>query len=207
MLSCWRWSWNSNIRLFETTPNPEGTMSKKSRFRVFRVSTPVLFLRALLPVGLHSYFNSGKCHTGTSTLFSLSINSTGSLLATSSDKGAVIRVWSISGADKLHQFSPSIREAEIHSKNFDSSLDIVGCELGAWYSSYIKTRSVKEMVGKHWMWILHLTSWEGARLFKREKSTNISYVSLSKKIVFSGSESSDCAVSLSLRLSFNRSYS
>ena len=49
----------------------------------------------------------------------LSINSTGSLLATSSDKGTVIRVWSIPGAEKLYQFRRGTREARIYSMNFN----------------------------------------------------------------------------------------
>jgi autophagy-related protein 18 len=49
----------------------------------------------------------------------LSINSTGSLLATASDKGTVIRVWSIPGAEKLYQFRRGTREARIYSINFN----------------------------------------------------------------------------------------
>lgn len=49
----------------------------------------------------------------------LSMNSTGTLLATASDKGTVIRVWSIPGAEKLYQFRRGTREARIHSINFN----------------------------------------------------------------------------------------
>jgi autophagy-related protein 18 len=49
----------------------------------------------------------------------LCINSTGTLLATASDKGTVIRVWSIPGADKLYQFRRGTREARIYSMNFN----------------------------------------------------------------------------------------
>lgn len=49
----------------------------------------------------------------------LSINSTGTLLATASEKGTVIRVWSIPGAEKLHQFRRGTREARIYSINFN----------------------------------------------------------------------------------------
>jgi autophagy-related protein 18 len=49
----------------------------------------------------------------------LSINSTGSLLATASDKGTVIRVWSVPGAEKLYQFRRGTREARIYSMNFN----------------------------------------------------------------------------------------
>ncbi|KAG6849000.1 hypothetical protein H0H93_012085 [Arthromyces matolae] len=49
----------------------------------------------------------------------LSINSTGTLLATASDKGTVIRVWSIPGAEKLYQFRRGTREARIYSISFN----------------------------------------------------------------------------------------
>ncbi|KAI0824937.1 WD40 repeat-like protein [Trametes gibbosa] len=49
----------------------------------------------------------------------LSINSSGTMLATASDKGTVIRVWSIPGAEKLYQFRRGTREARIFSINFN----------------------------------------------------------------------------------------
>ncbi|KAJ3566655.1 hypothetical protein NP233_g6860 [Leucocoprinus birnbaumii] len=49
----------------------------------------------------------------------LAIDSTGTILATSSDKGTVIRVWSIPGAEKLYQFRRGTREAKIYSMNFN----------------------------------------------------------------------------------------
>lgn len=49
----------------------------------------------------------------------LSINSNGTLLATASDKGTVIRVWSIPGSEKLYQFRRGTREARIYSMNFN----------------------------------------------------------------------------------------
>ena len=57
----------------------------------------------------------------------LSINSAGTLLATASDKGTVIRVWSVPGAEKLYQFRRGTREARIYSLNFNlvSSLLVV----------------------------------------------------------------------------------
>ena len=54
-----------------------------------------------------------------SSISCLSINSTGTLLATASDKGTVIRVWSIPGAEKLYQFRRGTREAKIYSMNFN----------------------------------------------------------------------------------------
>ncbi|KAH9848987.1 WD40 repeat-like protein [Lenzites betulinus] len=49
----------------------------------------------------------------------LSVNSSGTMLATASDKGTVIRVWSIPGAEKLYQFRRGTREARIYSINFN----------------------------------------------------------------------------------------
>lgn len=49
----------------------------------------------------------------------VSINSTGTLLATASEKGTVIRVWNIPGAEKLYQFRRGTREAKIYSMNFN----------------------------------------------------------------------------------------
>lgn len=50
----------------------------------------------------------------------LAINSTGTLLATASEKGTVIRVFSIPSAEKLHQFRRGTREAKIHSITFNT---------------------------------------------------------------------------------------
>ncbi|EIN08716.1 WD40 repeat-like protein [Punctularia strigosozonata HHB-11173 SS5] len=49
----------------------------------------------------------------------LALNSSGTLLATASDKGTVIRVWSVPGAEKLYQFRRGTREAKIYSMNFN----------------------------------------------------------------------------------------
>jgi len=50
----------------------------------------------------------------------LAINSTGTLLATASDKGTVIRVFAIPSAEKLYQFRRGTREAKIHSISFNT---------------------------------------------------------------------------------------
>lgn len=50
----------------------------------------------------------------------IAINSTGTLLATASDKGTVIRVFSIPSADKVYQFRRGTREAKIHSVSFNA---------------------------------------------------------------------------------------
>jgi autophagy-related protein 18 len=49
----------------------------------------------------------------------LALNSTGTLLATASEKGTVIRVWGVPSAEKLYQFHRGTREARIYSLNFN----------------------------------------------------------------------------------------
>lgn len=49
----------------------------------------------------------------------LAINSTGTMLATASDKGTIIRVWSLPNAEKLYQLRRGSREARIHSITFN----------------------------------------------------------------------------------------
>lgn len=50
----------------------------------------------------------------------LALNATGTLLATASDKGTVIRVFSIPAAQKLHQFRRGSYAARIYSLNFNA---------------------------------------------------------------------------------------
>lgn len=50
----------------------------------------------------------------------LSINSTGTMLATCSTKGTVIRVFSLPGAQKLYQFRRGMQGARIHSITFNT---------------------------------------------------------------------------------------
>lgn len=50
----------------------------------------------------------------------LALNSTGTLLATASDKGTVIRVFSVPAAQKLHQFRRGSYAARIYSLNFNA---------------------------------------------------------------------------------------
>ncbi|KAM6492800.1 WD40 repeat-like protein [Amanita muscaria] len=64
-----------------------------------------------------SIVNAIQAHKA--SISSLAINSSGTLLATTSEKGTVIRVWSIPGAEKLYQFRRGTREAKIYSMNFN----------------------------------------------------------------------------------------
>ena len=50
----------------------------------------------------------------------LAINSTGTMLATCSTKGTVIRVFSLPSAEKLYQFRRGMQGAKIHSITFNA---------------------------------------------------------------------------------------
>ena len=49
----------------------------------------------------------------------LALNAAGILLATASDKGTAIPVWSVPGAEKPNQFRRGTWETKIYSMNFD----------------------------------------------------------------------------------------
>lgn len=51
---------------------------------------------------------------------SLALNSTGTMLATASDKGTVIRVFSVPNAQKLYQFRRGSYPARIYSLSFNA---------------------------------------------------------------------------------------
>ncbi|KIJ63104.1 hypothetical protein HYDPIDRAFT_92917 [Hydnomerulius pinastri MD-312] len=55
-----------------------------------------------------------------SPLSALALSPSGTLLATASDKGTVIRVWSVPGAERLWQFRRGTREARIYSMSFNA---------------------------------------------------------------------------------------
>ncbi|PSR70779.1 hypothetical protein PHLCEN_2v1827 [Hermanssonia centrifuga] len=134
----------SNMRLLhviETTPNPEAivALSPSSDNSYLAYPSPVPSPSSLTqPNASQPPAVSSTSQTGDVLLFStrslsvanviqahkspisfLSINSTGTLLATASEKGTVIRVWSIPGAEKLYQFRRGTREAKIYSISFN----------------------------------------------------------------------------------------
>lgn len=55
-----------------------------------------------------------------SPLAMLSLNSTGTLLATASDKGTVIRVFSLPNGDRIHEFRRGSYPAKIYSISFNA---------------------------------------------------------------------------------------
>ncbi|TFK37953.1 WD40 repeat-like protein [Crucibulum laeve] len=137
----------SNMRLLhviETTPNPEAicalSPSADSSYLAYPSPVPSPATPSTTSASLPPPPPSGSTPpTGDVLLFStrsltvanviqahkaplsfLSINSSGTLLATSSEKGTVIRVWSVPGAEKLYQFRRGTREAKIYSMNFNT---------------------------------------------------------------------------------------
>ncbi|KAH9930438.1 WD40 repeat-like protein [Epithele typhae] len=135
----------SNMKLLhviETTPNPNAIValspSADNSYLAYPSPVPSPALSAASPSAPAAAPPASAPATGDVLLFStrsltvanviqahkspisfLSLNSTGTLLATASDKGTVIRVWSVPGAEKLYQFRRGTREARIYSLNFN----------------------------------------------------------------------------------------
>ncbi|EKM56318.1 uncharacterized protein PHACADRAFT_172055 [Phanerochaete carnosa HHB-10118-sp] len=133
----------SNMRLLhviETSPNPEAivALSPSSDNSYLAYSSPVPSPTSLTQTNSGQPPATTAAQTGDVLLFStrslttanviqahkspislLSINQSGTMLATASDKGTVIRVWSIPGAEKLYQFRRGTRETKIYSINFN----------------------------------------------------------------------------------------
>jgi autophagy-related protein 18 len=135
----------SNMRLqhvIETTPNPEAIValspSADNSYLAYPSPVPAPAPIPISPQTPPAQSSSTGAASGDVLLFStksltvsqiirahkapisaLALNSTGTLLATASDKGTVIRVWGVPGAEKLYQFRRGTREARIYSLNFN----------------------------------------------------------------------------------------
>ncbi|KAF8588162.1 WD40 repeat-like protein [Ramaria rubella] len=136
----------SNMKLLhviETTPNPEAicalSPSSDSSYLAYPSPVPSPSSVAPNPSSPTPASATPQSQSGDVILFStrnltlanvirahkapisfLALNSAGTLLATASDKGTVIRVWSVPGAEKLYQFRRGTREARIYSINFNA---------------------------------------------------------------------------------------
>ncbi|EEB94775.1 hypothetical protein MPER_06356 [Moniliophthora perniciosa FA553] len=103
----------SNMRLLhviETTSNPDAICALSPT----NPNQGAVLLFSTRPLTVANVIQAHK-----SPISFLSISRNGSLLATSSEKGTVIRVWSVPGAQKLYQFRRGTREAKIYSINFN----------------------------------------------------------------------------------------
>ncbi|EIW74444.1 WD40 repeat-like protein [Coniophora puteana RWD-64-598 SS2] len=135
----------SNMRLLhviETTPNPDAicalSPSSDNSYLAYPSPVPSPSATSASPAPA-SPGGSGVIQSGDVLLFNtrtltvanviqahkapisfLALNATGTLLATASDKGTVIRVWSVPGAEKLYQFRRGTREAKIYSMSFNA---------------------------------------------------------------------------------------
>ncbi|KAF6753802.1 WD40 repeat-like protein [Ephemerocybe angulata] len=124
----------SNMRLLhviETTPNPEAicalSPSVDSSYLAYpspvpsssASPTPTPASGDVLLFSTRSLTVANVIQAHKAPISCLALNSTGTLLATASDKGTVIRVWSVPGAEKLYQFRRGTREAKIYSINFN----------------------------------------------------------------------------------------
>ena len=100
-------------------PSPVSTLSSGSSTTSVTPSTSQSQSGDVLLFSTRSLTVANVIQAHKAPLSFLSINSTGTLLATSSEKGTVIRVWGIPGAEKLYQFRRGTREAKIYSMNFN----------------------------------------------------------------------------------------
>src|SRR5262249_36286047 len=102
---------NSYLAYPSPVPSPEATPS----------STPANTTSGdVLLFSTRSLTVSNVIQAHKSPISCLAINSTGTLLATASEKGTVIRVWSVPGAERLYQFRRGTRESRIWSMCFNA---------------------------------------------------------------------------------------
>ncbi|KAL1742468.1 WD40-repeat-containing domain protein [Schizophyllum fasciatum] len=132
----------SNMRLLhviETTPNPEAIVALSPSADASYLAYPSPLPSPSAPSSSSPTPSTSQTpssgdvllfHTRTLTvanviaahkapIAALAINSTGTLLATASEKGTVIRVWGIPNGERLYQFRRGAREARIWSMNFN----------------------------------------------------------------------------------------
>ena len=92
-----------------SAPSPSGASSSSSAAPSGDV---LLFSTRALTVA-----NAIQAHKA--PLAFLALNAAGTLLATASAKGTVVRVWGVPGAEKLYEFRRGTRETRIYSMNFN----------------------------------------------------------------------------------------
>ncbi|KAF9956068.1 autophagy protein [Mortierella alpina] len=95
------------------TPSPTSPFSNNGRDDSHGPSGDVLIFNALTL----QVVNIVQAHK--TSVSNISINSEGTMLATASDKGTVIRIWSIPNAQRLYQFRRGSQTAKIYSLSFN----------------------------------------------------------------------------------------
>ncbi|KAG0301352.1 autophagy protein [Dissophora globulifera] len=95
------------------TPSPTSPFSSNGRDESHGPSGDVLIFNALTL----QVVNIVQAHK--TSVSNISINSEGTMLATASDKGTVIRIWSIPNAQRLFQFRRGSQSARIYSLSFN----------------------------------------------------------------------------------------
>ncbi|KAF9281058.1 autophagy protein [Mortierella alpina] len=95
------------------TPSPTSPFSNNGRDDSHGPSGDVLIFNALTL----QVVNIVQAHK--TSVSNISINSEGTMLATASDKGTVIRIWSIPNAQRLYQFRRGSQTARIYSLSFN----------------------------------------------------------------------------------------
>ncbi|KAF9113261.1 autophagy protein [Mortierella sp. AM989] len=95
------------------TPSPTSPFLNNGRDDSHGPSGDVLIFNALTL----QVVNIVQAHK--TSVSNISINYDGTMLATASDKGTVIRIWSIPNAQRLYQFRRGSQAARIHSLSFN----------------------------------------------------------------------------------------
>ncbi|KAF9289013.1 autophagy protein [Mortierella alpina] len=95
------------------TPSPTSPFSNNGRDDSHGPSGDVLIFNALTL----QVVNIVQAHK--TSVSNIAINSEGTMLATASDKGTVIRIWSIPNAQRLYQFRRGAQSARIYSLSFN----------------------------------------------------------------------------------------
>ncbi|KAL4073666.1 WD40-repeat-containing domain protein [Scleroderma yunnanense] len=109
---------NSYLAYPSPVPSPSTTASSSSASPVPSSSPPATGDVLLFSTTTLTLANIIRAHK--SPLSALAISPSGTLLATASDKGTIIRVWSVPSAERLWQFRRGTREAKIYSMAFNT---------------------------------------------------------------------------------------
>eukprot|EP00002_Diphylleia_rotans_P016617 TRINITY_DN3235_c0_g1_i1.p1 TRINITY_DN3235_c0_g1~~TRINITY_DN3235_c0_g1_i1.p1 ORF type:complete len:366 (-),score=63.98 TRINITY_DN3235_c0_g1_i1:217-1314(-) len=117
---------------FETSPNPTGIIALSSDDAKSFLAAPGLHVGDVVIYDLLStnLVNTIQAHRGAVT--NLTFNNNGSLLATVSETGTIIRIFSIPSATKIHSFRRGTYSANVYHMSFseDSNILVVSSDTG-----------------------------------------------------------------------------